>query len=679
LNRHEKGRRLRWASWIGLWAVFAVGILDSPPISGQPVEETDRGTAGGDTLVAQLVSISWLDSLPGGSPPPHRNGDTLRVETAWDRADLNVSAIGLNQISSVNDTVPLANLGEGLYLLDLVIPDPNPGVGDGRKTFSFVATTPTGVDTTVTENRLCLTNTPPQAVTSSLVPDRTIFQAVDLLSLSSFWTTATGLDLEVFLDVSAVDTSLIDPLLPATLSEETGRWEIDYTIPSAPDRRGPDNQDLPLVWVGRDSGCGVTRDTSHVIVLDHSVLTSPTLLSWDQLSPVDNGVPRALRDGDTVRLLTRWDRDSLAVSADFSEVAPGDTSRAVVVRRAPAEYEVIYTLPEFSPRPDGSGLRVGLAAEGPVGAVGIDRSVSLCLSNHVPVHLESRIITSPAIYRGGDSLRIVTRWTTESGLDLKVGARFDALEPALGDSIWPGDIEGDSVVIRFEIPSIRDERGADGSAIQIPIVAQENGGCSRAIFDQVFIALDTSPPDTIGPVLDMLPSQTFEDSIFVSGVTTPEADLVNLQRGRTDRLSTVVDSVTGRFGAMLALTPNEINLITANAEDELGNRTSSSEPMFVRQVSTLRITFPSPFPRNEEISVQDPRGMNDLTLAIYDLEGALARRWQPSGRVLEFNTVWDGDDEVGGRARQGYYLVRATWRDSEGRLREETEGLILAN
>jgi hypothetical protein len=99
----------------------------------------------------------------------------------------------------------------------------------------------------------------------------------------------------------------------------------------------------------------------------------------------------------------------------------------------------------------------------------------------------------------------------------------------------------------------------------------------------------------------------------------------------------------------------------------------------VLQVSAATITIPAPFERGAEIRLRDPRGLRDLVLDIFDLEGALIRRLRIPGPVFELGTAWNGEDEDGVRARQGYYIVRARYRDDQDRAHEIEHGLVLAD
>src|SRR5690606_4099111 len=323
--------------------------------------------------------------------------------------------------------------------------------------------------------------------------------------------------------------------------------------------------------------------------------TPPVLLEFARLDTLDDGRGQPLENGDTFRLWTRWNRDGLAISVDVHELAPQDTISPHVERVGVGEYTITYRVPPDNPRPDGSNIRICLIAQDQDGEIGTDCSVRVCLSNHDPVHVASFLRETRQAFRGGDTLHIVTIWESPSGLPLNVGADLSRIQPSLGDSLVPAREEDEGLLIIYRIPTSEEDRGEDGAGIVIPLVAREIGGCGSAEFRGLRMTLDTTPPDSVAPVLDPLPAETMEDSVLVSGRTSPEAYQVALTREGTFQRYVGVDRTNGRFAGKLALLPDRPNQIRVWAEDSLRNRTQSSEPQIVIQVKSRRILFEEPF------------------------------------------------------------------------------------
>lgn len=413
--------------------------------------------------------------------------------------------------------------------------------------------------------------------------------------------------------------------------------------------------------------------------------SAPVLVSFALLDTLPNGAPRAVRNGDTVRILTHWDQSDLNLTADFFSIAPNDAGVTAIENLGGGLYRLVHALPDPIERRDGANLPVVLTAVSAEGVTTVENSVRLCLSNHPPRFVRSAIVDAQEYgYRGGDSLYVRTAWETTRDLALLATADFRALEPTLGEEEIQGVLERsdttgvDAVVhtflLRYRIPLLPENRGQDGT-YALPTACVDDG-CGRSIDYSIRILLDTTSPDTI-PTFDTLPSETDADSILIRGTVDSQTLRVALLRNDVVQRRVPVDTTHRRFEAWLVLDPNKENKITAWGEDPVGNRTRSSASQFVFQVRQAALTFEQPFVRGGAIEVRDPGGANDLEVRLFDLEGSCLELWRAPGSQLEHHVSWDGVDRGGNRARQGLYLLRASWRNTSGRRRELTRQLLL--
>ena len=684
-TRHAEsgGRPVLWV--LGVLWLIAVS-------AGAPALRTEAAIAPGtlptsfaglDSIPADLLSIRWLDTLPDGEPVSLANGDTLRAETHWNRGGLTILA-DVSALDASAPSVPLVADAEAdsVYRFEFTSEELT---FDGSKTVPLTVTAPDLPGEQIFDDlRVCVSNLPPQLHSATFLPVRSHYRANDLLRIELLWSVSFGPG-TVIADLREIEGSPDGWIEADSLGAQSGfeHFLLTYRIPVFPEERAGDYV-IPLLC--RNTRCGTTVDRSLQITLDPGRSTPPVLLDWEVLAPLDgNGEPRPLVNGDTIRLHTRWDRDGLVVAADAFELAPADTTRPVVLEVAPGEFEIIYTIPQDNTGRDSSDLPFRLIAEDLDGESTIDASVRFCLSNSHPRHLTTRLLSPREVYRGGDTLSVQSRWVSGSRLPLTLEMEVVRLEPGVNGPKHAVDPEvlGDSLYtfdLTYKIPPAREARGPDGVGIHLPITCRETGGCDVIrLGDLIQIDLDTTAPDTTGPVLDPLPAQTVEDSVLVSGTTVRNAARVALSRQNAFYSYTVVDSSNGRFSGWVRLIEDTENALRAWAEDELGNRTRSSEPELVRQVSAFLLDFDQPFLRGDELRLSDPGGIRDLRLGIYDLEGRTVREWRESGPFLDRSWSWDGTDAEGDPVRQGYYLIRAVWRRNDGRQKDETTGLVLGD
>lgn len=426
----------------------------------------------------------------------------------------------------------------------------------------------------------------------------------------------------------------------------------------------------------------------------------PTLIDYRFLLPdtLPDGELRPLTSEDTVTLLTRWEvrnspqlRDSLTVTADFSRLDPGVPGNQAELARwlGDGRYEVTYPLSGLVSRRDSSGIRIPVSAAALSGQLTItDRRIEVCLSNGPPVHTGTRVVDPSdgprnAPYRSRDSLVIETTWRSPDHLPLTITASFSQVD-TLG-AIARGSIHGeDTYLIRYRFPLSADQMPPNGT-YTIPITARDTG-CGQTTTDTIRVETDTEAPSVDLMQIDPLPAVTTADSVFVGG-SAPGCVVILLMRDKLTQEIVACDPITGRFGGMLALLPGE-NKIQIRGEDAAGNSTlpypTSNAAPIVTRVQTAQLDVGTPYTRKDDpldtaddIVLKNPEPMDGATMRIFNLEGDCLWDQRTDQATRRFSFHWTGTDRAGDRAPQGYYLVRAEWREPGGKVRSLTKGLLL--
>ncbi|MBK8231103.1 MAG: hypothetical protein IPK72_11055 [Candidatus Eisenbacteria bacterium] len=413
----------------------------------------------------------------------------------------------------------------------------------------------------------------------------------------------------------------------------------------------------------------------------------PLLLSWSQVDPSVLGVPQPLRNGDTLRITTVWDQDSLDIHADCRAISPG---RVSIERTAPRQYLIIHEVPDSNATPDATNLAISLLAVNAELDSTLENSPRVCLSNHPPRLVRAFLVNPPAAYTRGDSIVIATRWASPDSASLLVTPDFRTIQPAFSPdgaivTVVGGGNFGDDpdaiyyrIAFRVPIRALSEDNpeghAADGVDLAIPITALDSG-CGSRTETVIRVNLDTTPPQEI-PSLDPLPTETTADSVQVSG-TALGAYQVALFRNDSIQKRVPVEVGTGRFTSWVNLTADRRNKIHVKAEDELGNAGAQSVAAFVIQLRSPGLAVPRPYKRDAEIVFRSLEPVTGLELRLFDLEGSCLRVWNPIDQVRDYRFGWDGLDVDGIRGGQGMYLLRATWRAADGRARTETASLFL--
>jgi len=414
------------------------------------------------------------------------------------------------------------------------------------------------------------------------------------------------------------------------------------------------------------------------------------MLSWRQTDPARDGVALPLRNGDTLRIVTEWNRDSLDISIDCGAISSGTTQ---VERIAARQYLIVHQIPLDRPGRDAANLPVVITASAPGdSAAVIDSSPRVCISNHPPTPSRVFLVNPPPFgYTARDSVRIASKWASPDSTELLVTGDFSAIQPNFKPEsvrlrFLSGTAFGDSpdavyYEVSYRIPGTLfsvdepDGRVHDGKGFIIPIVATDPG-CGLTEDRSISIDLDSTPPSA-APVLDPLPSETTMDSLLIGGTAAAAVRVAINDNGEITRIP--VDTLTHRFEGWIHLQglPDRQHRIYGKSEDAVGNGSTPSPTYLITQVATPGFIIPRPYRRDRTIVFRRPTGFRDLEIRLFDLEGSCLRRWT-SENNLDFRFEWDGLDAKGVRAGQGLYLLRASWIGAlDGRTHDETTTIVL--
>ncbi len=400
--------------------------------------------------------------------------------------------------------------------------------------------------------------------------------------------------------------------------------------------------------------------------------------------------------------------DSLEITLDSSELDTGSAGPTHIERRGGGWYRITHAVSADNPRPDTTGiaLKIEVAARPKIGAATLQGPrLRVCLSNHPPVHLTSRILNPkvdidglPVASRMGDSLRIESRWSSPDGLPLQ--AYLDLSNIVSDENLWHLPMQAATPNVfsaRVRLPLNEDVYHPDGPGKKLLIHCYEgiveNGilhlaGCGRTTDQSLSVDIDVTRPDTalVALRLDELPQVTTEKQLVVSGHVNPqESFIVLILRNRTLEGVARPDSATGAFRDTLELRPGR-NEIQARVEDRSKNTTPLSPAIVVTLVEGAELDITAPYSRRLSTSgsrslivLRHPDGMIDPALRIFNLEGdCVYQESAPAGRRMEATFQWEGvTSDDGRRLPQGYYIVRGEWTEASGGRKSLTRGLVL--
>jgi hypothetical protein len=455
---------------------------------------------------------------------------------------------------------------------------------------------------------------------------------------------------------------------PDSVEEGTYRYIIRYRIPAT--GLVEQQNDIPLAVIAKDALCSQIRYGGIFINLRTDEI--PTPIGHEIVSPADRGV----REGDYLEILSRWDASGYRVRADFAALDGGTGGNFSVLEGDSGRYTIYYLVGSMANLPD-RAVTIPITAVDELGDSFTDPSLQVCRNQSTPppVHISSELLSPRELFHPGDSLKIMTRWESPTGLPVTVEADFKALVPGFrSDQASVTAVGAGEYLISYRLPG-RDNLGSDGVDLPAKIIARD-ALCSVTRYDGIRVGLDKTAPSKV-PLFDALPEETGSRVLRVSGVSD-EASYVALLRNDVYQFRTPVDSATYRFEADIELVKG-LNKINAWAEDELGNKTPIGLSHTVRYVGDRSATYPTPFGPGDEFVIHDNGGMSAAVVTVYNLQGDRIIEFERDGSFLEVRFKWDGRDSDGDLAQPGYYLVRVRRTVSQGTTSEEVRPMLFRN
>lgn len=455
-------------------------------------------------------------------------------------------------------------------------------------------------------------------------------------------TTWDGADYVIDPDFTRIDSDTLGGLRKIAAGDTT---QLIYTLSFGNTREDADSLRVPIR--ATDAAGNSTVDSTLMLFLRNA----PLPLGSTTIDSV-----RTVHDGQTVVLLSRWNRTGYGLDADFTNVDNGTSGQSAVTDLGDGLYRITYTISEDNTVPDGDSLAVPITATTRFGDSFTDGSLYLCLSNHPPVHIASRAFDGRTVFKNGDTVRVETQWKSPAGLPIAAaGADFQGISTRfdLGeDSFAP--IDDTTLVVTYRIPTSNE--AADIDSVLIPTYGQDSG-CGRSWAQVVRLSLDNTPPVEI-PVVDALPPSTTSSRINVSGqvVSEPGAAVYRVGEAEDELLGTAEVDAMGRFIVTVTLIPGPQDIV-ARSLDVAGNPSEPSPAQTIALVEEAQIDIPKPFRTGDTILATRPGGWDKLDLRLINLEGTLVKEWSLSspGRYVEI--PWDGRNNSGDRVHSGPFLL----------------------
>jgi hypothetical protein len=269
-----------------------------------------------------LLRYSFEDSLPDGTAPPLRNGDTVIMRTYWIVPDSTVLSDSLTvsaDFSRLERETPgptyVERLGGGVYRLIHQIPFENTRSDSAGLIVPVRAATP---DTSITDRRirLCLSNHPPRPGRSEILAPKTApYRMGDSLRIRMSWWSESRLPLRITADMSSIEADTAIGNNPKTSQEGDSTFVISYRIPLDVADLQPEGpaKVIPII-ASEIGGCGQTTDRSIRIDLDTTAPPADSL-SMNPLPLVTTRDSLAVSGSSrgAFRVLVLRDRFALAV------------------------------------------------------------------------------------------------------------------------------------------------------------------------------------------------------------------------------------------------------------------------------------------------------------------------------------------------------------------------------
>lgn len=629
-------------------------------------------------LSAEPIPL-WHNLL---QPADHGIGanETIRIESRWDAGGYEITPDFSALDGGQGDSLSIEDTSTGNYVI-VYTTGPMTGLSESASILIPIQAVDPLDGTTRTDSVLTVCRrhlTPlPEHVSTMILGGSDQLKPGDDLTVLSRWRTDFSHDFEIVADYSELvfdfqeSEAFVDTCCG---SGETITFLITYGIPGV-SRLGEDRADVPLTIVARDSLC--TEMRSPELLVDVRIEQAPIPIEHRIVLPVDRGV----RDNDTVVIFSRWNAGGYDLSADFTDLDGGAGGAVAVLDSSlidpssAGSYVIRYTPGPMAHLPDGR-VAVSITAVDSTGNAFTDNSLEICRNHYSlpPVHLESWIRGGRERFRTTDSLVVVSRWSSPSGIGLTVEGDYRNLVPGFKPEDAPIARRGvDTFLVLYAIP-FGEPLVPDGEGIPITVLARDSL-CSVTRYDSIFVTLDTQPPES-PPTFDPIPSQTNVSPIPFSGFA-PGAVAVNILLNDDPYRAVEVDS-NFRFETEVDLVQGS-NKIGGYSEDDVGNLTILGTSQIILYVLDRGTTYPTPFRKGDEIVVQDGGGLSHTTVQVYNLEGDVVTHFESRETGLEVRFMWNGEDIDGNPAQPGYYMIRVRYVTAAGKTHEDLLPMLYRN
>lgn len=595
--------------------------------------------------------------------------ETIEIVSRWDSAGYKVFA----DFASLDDgglEPAVIDSGNGSYLFQHTTGDITEFIDGSSVIIPIIAIG--SRDTTTWRTFAVCRNTSgmPRHIETHIVDEKRVYRPGDTIVVESRWRPAGYIPVSIEADYRSLAPRFQhDPGgVTTTRDHRDYVFTITYQIPGT--GLVEEQNSIPLSVIATDPLCSRIRYDG--MRIDLRTGSAPAPIAHTLVSPADRGV----REGDALEVVSTWDATGYEVRADFTGLDNGTGGSASVLDADSGRYVVRYNVGSLAGLRDQT-VRIPITAVNRLGDSFTDLGFQICRNQATPgpLHVQSELLGERTLFHPGDTLKIVTRWTSPTGLKLTIEPDLSALVPSFVPSqAVTTEIEPGAYRIVFKLPG-RDNLARDGPGIPAVIVARDEL-CSVSRFDGIRIDLDKTAPATV-PIFDDLPAESGSRVLRVTG-TSQDASWVALLRNDVFQFRTPVEPGTFRFEADLDLV-NGVNKINAWAEDEVGNKTPLGQSHHVSYVGDRATRYPTPFVPGDAFVVHDSGGMTEARLAVFNLQGDRVIDFRKDGSFLEAKFAWDGRDVDGDLAQPGYYLIRVQRRAADGKTSTEVNSMLFRN
>jgi hypothetical protein len=363
------------------------------------------------------------------------------------------------------------------------------------------------------------------------------------------------------------------------------------------------------------------------------------------------------RNGDTIVIDARLDREAYRVSANFSGIDSDTAGGTSFTDRGDGQYEIRHTISMTNMRPDAADSLVRIGFRDLAGNRLEFNALRPCLSNRPPTLVSIRTLNNPdGAYRAGDRIEVETVWDSDDTLltmtpDFRgVDSNYDSVRVATARS------PGNRYVSSY---TLSDANTLTDGTYYVSVTARDRG-CGVSPPALVPIVFDNEAGAR--PVLDALPNAVRTDRVTVGG-TAPGSIRVDIRRNNT-LVDTARVGEDGRFAKAVPLLAGNNSLIVEGF-DSAGNKTTPSLAVTIFYVVEATLTIPAPFRPGSAFQVATARPASRVRIELWTLGGDLAAVLEDDTPRDLYTVAWNGADASGTRLNSGplVALIRVEYTD----------------